>query len=221
MRQLIKKMMINTPLYDWQIRIVAACRKRKEVFDWKRKGMPAPPPHLIKQKILKEYARKYGLKVLVETGTYYGDMVHAMRNEFDLIYSIELSRDLHEKAKTRFEGLKHIVLIQGDSGQELAKVIRQLDQPALFWLDGHYSAGVTAKGNKTTPIFEELDHIMNSAVRSHVLIIDDARCFGHHPEYPNMNELMDYIHLKAPDAHIEVKDDSIRIVPTLALPHER
>jgi len=160
-----------------------------------------------------EFAEKYRLRVLIETGTYYGDMVEAMKKYFSRIYSIELSNELYEKAKQRFAGDDRITIIHGDSGIELGKLMASLDQAALFWLDGHYSAGVTAKGDKDTPIYEELTHIFGSPQQGHVIIIDDARCFGTDPAYPSIDELSGFIKAKNPNVRIEVKNDSIRIVP--------
>jgi hypothetical protein len=87
----------------------------------------------------------------------------------------------------------------------------KIHQPALFWLDGHYSAGNTAKGDKETPIYEELQYILNARDRGHVIVIDDARCFGTDPAYPSMEALNEVIRSKRMDVDILVKDDSIRI----------
>ncbi|MBD2771526.1 hypothetical protein [Iningainema tapete] len=92
--------------------------------------------------------------------------------------------------------------------------MKQLKQPALFWLDGHYSQGITARGDKDTPILEELDCILSYPDLGHVLIIDDARCFGTDPAYPNINELKSFIFNKRDYVEVSVQDDSIRIVPT-------
>lgn len=140
-------------------------------------------------------------------------MVEAMKCYFDRIYSIELSNELYEKAKMRFDGDRRIKIIHGDSGVALGKLLRRIDQPALFWLDGHYSGGVTAKGDKDTPIYEELNHIFSTQNSGHVVIIDDARCFGTDPAYPTIKELSDFIKTKKPDAKIEVECDSIKITP--------
>ena len=137
-----------------------------------------------------------------------------MKNYFGRIYSIELSNELYEKAKRRFADDDRIKIIHGDSGIELGKLIASLDQPALFWLDGHYSGGETAKGDKDTPIYEELTHIFNSQQRGHVVIIDDARCFGTDPAYPSIDELSKFIKANSPEiVKIEVENDSIRIFP--------
>ncbi|MBC2744401.1 MAG: hypothetical protein HGJ93_15505 [Desulfosarcina sp.] len=209
LKQIIKKIPLYYPLHNWEVKR----RQVKELVEWERKGKPLPPPHIVKQRTLQTYAKRFGLKILVETGTYCGDMVEAMKDSFDRIYSIELSKELYENAKGRFKGIKYIELIHGDSGLELRKIINKLNQPALFWLDSHYSAGVTARGDKDTPIYEEMEHILNVPDREHVVIIDDARLFGTDPAYPSMGELSDFIRSKRPDTDIVVQDDSIRITP--------
>lgn len=186
-------------------------RQKKEFKRWEKNGKPVPPPHFAKQQTLKSYARKYDLKILVETGTHYGDMVEAMKGCFDQIYSIELSKELYEKARKRFKGVENVRIIHGDSGVELGKLTGVIEEPVLFWLDGHYSGGVTARSDKDTPIYEELAHIFNANRNKDVIIIDDARCFGEDPAYPSINNLSDFIKANRSDVTIEVKDDSIRI----------
>jgi hypothetical protein len=182
--------------------------------------MPVPPSHIIKQRVLRRYAEEYSLKILVETGTHYGEMVDAMKNYFYRIYSIELSEQLFDNAKKRFKSAKNIELIHGDSGKELENIMKKLNQPALFWLDGHYSAGVTARGKKDTPICEELYCIHNAKNLGHIIIIDDARCFGTDPAYPSLVELEEFIRSKSPNVKIVVQDDSIRVTPKPQSPKE-
>ena len=213
MKEILKKIIKKTPLYR-PLKNWAAKRKlAAELAEWEKNGRPAPPPHLVKQRTLREYSQKYGLNVLVETGTCYGDMVEALRRDFNKIYSIELSDDLYKTCVTRFQGAKNVELIHGDSGRELERIMTRLRQPALFWLDGHYSAGVTARGDKDTPIYEELNHILNSEDAGHVIVIDDARCFGTDPAYPGIEELSKFIKSKRPNVEIAVQNDSIRVTP--------
>jgi len=161
-------------------------RDVRAIYRWKKAGKPFPPPHAIKRKVVKEYGK--GLNTLIETGTYLGDMVEAMRKDFEKVYSIELSRELFLKAQKRFDNSPNVTILQGDSGEILETIVRDLKAPALFWLDGHYSAGFTAKGNKETPIVEELKTIADSKL-PHVVLIDDARCFTGEQDYPTMEEL--------------------------------
>lgn len=141
----LKKLLDETPLYGPTQSWVEKKRQKQELLQWEKDGHPVPPPHAIKQQNLLFYAHKYNLKVLIETGTYLGEMIEAMSSHFDRIYSIELSEYLHAKARRRFKDKPNVKLIHGDSGTELKNVLATIRQPSLFWLDGHYSAGVTAR----------------------------------------------------------------------------
>lgn len=209
MKHILKKLFIRTPKYS-DLRTI---RQRWLLKKWKRRGRPDPPLHIVKQRIIRQYAEKFGVRVLIETGTCYGDMVEAVKDYFSRIYSIELSNELYKIAKRRFAGDSRIKIIHGDSGIELGKLISSLDQPALFWLDGHYSGGVTAKSDKNTPIYEELTHIFSSSQKGHLIIIDDAMCFRALPHYPSIDELIGFINAKNPNVEIEVENNIIRIVP--------
>ncbi len=213
MREIVKQVIKKTPLYHPLRNWVVRRRQTAELAEWERKGKPIPPPHIVHQMVLREHAKRYGLRVLVETGTYVGDMIQAMKTDFDRIYSVELSKALHEEAIIRFKGADNIELIHGDSGVELKRIMSRINQPALFWLDGHYSAGITVRGEKDTPIYEELNHILNAPYRGHVIIIDDARDFGTDPAYPTLEELSEFIKLKRFYLDISVQCDSIRVTP--------
>lgn len=205
-------MIRRTSAYFWLRKLCLAREKRKGRIAWEKCGCPNPPPHFIKQQVIEHFAQKFGTRVFVETGTYYGDMVDAMRERFDQIYSIELSEFLCQAANKRFARYKHIEIIHGDSAVELKKLLAQINQPALFWLDGHYSAGITARGSKDCPVLEELEPILKTTLR-HVIIIDDARCFGSESAYPSLEELTAFVKRFWNDADISVDLDCIRIIP--------
>jgi hypothetical protein len=166
--------------------------------------------HRVKQLAVQYYQRKYNSNILVETGTYLGDMVWAQKDYFKKIYSIELGLELWENAVNRFKDYPYIFILQGDSGQTLNEVIPLLDEIAVFWLDGHYSAGITAKGEKECPIFEELEAVFKSDL-NHILLIDDAMLFDGTADYPTMTELERFVFDNRPESNIEVKDDIIRV----------
>ena len=180
--------------------------------EWEENGCLLPAPHLIKQLTIKEYKKKYKYELLVETGTYTGEMVEAQRKIFKKIYSIELSTELYEAALERFSKENNIVIINGDSGKVLSELISQIDEPAIFWLDGHYSGGITARGEKECPIFEELDAIFCYQKFNHILLIDDARCFTGKGDYPTIELLEKYVKSKNHNYKLQVKHDIIRFV---------
>ncbi len=188
-------------------------RKLREVQRWEEAGCAAPPPHLVKQRILRGYAKEFDCKVLVETGTFYGDMIDALMDDFQELHTIQLSENLYKTACNRFRNNSKVHLIQGDSGSELAKLVPTLTERALFWLDGHYSAGETALGDKETPVFEELDHLYTLSNIEHVILIDDAREFGGNPAYPTIDALRAFIKDRFGGYTLSVDTDIIRIVP--------
>jgi hypothetical protein len=210
MKKLVRKLQNRWP---WHRFGSAASLARKAIREWERNGKPAPPPHVVKQQNLRHIARQYGLKTLIETGTYYGDMIDALKRDFEKIYSIELGDELHGQAVRRFAGQAHVELIHGDSGRVLQDLIARIKTPSLFWLDGHYSAGVTARGEKDTPIMEELSHIFSSPDIGHVIVVDDAHCFGVEPGYPSIEGLIEVVKAQRPNSSIVVVDNAIRIAP--------
>src|SRR5215468_7831826 len=107
-------------LYKEYRNLYAAEETRRK---WERAGKPLPPPHIIKQQAIRYYQIKSGYKILVETGTYMGDMILAQKDSFEKIYSIELSQALFEKAKKRFRKYSNITLLQGNSGEILTRVL--------------------------------------------------------------------------------------------------
>lgn len=187
-------------------------KERSLIQAWRRSGSPVPPPHLYKQKLLTRYASRYRLATLVETGTYLGDMIFALRHRFKAIISIELSNDLCDRAQQRLFEFPHISIIQGDSSEVLPDILDGLKVPTLFWLDGHYSAGNTALGERETPVSAEMEAILNHPVPGHVVLIDDARNFDGTHDYPMLSSLRNYVHEAFPKASFTVKDDIIRIV---------
>lgn len=175
-----------------------------------KNGRPIPPPHLIKQQIIKDYQSKSKYKILVESGTYYGYMIYAQKDNFKKIYSIELSEQLYKLAANRFKKYNHINILEGDSGKVLKNILAEINEPIIFWLDGHYSAGVTAKGDRNCPILEEIDAIFSGPILPHILLIDDARCFIGENDYPTIEQLSSYIANKNVKFKFSVEDDIIR-----------
>lgn len=187
-------------------------RNEVQFKEWNKNGCPIPPPHLAKQMIIREYQDKHKYTTLLETGTYMGDMVEAQKKRFKKIFSIELDIELFNKATKRFKNDKNVTIVQGDSGKVLPKILSNINEPTIFWLDGHYSAGITAKGAKDCPIFEELEGILNNTNFNHILLIDDARYFVGEGDYPTIESLTEYVKSKNEKYQIEVKHDVIRYV---------
>ena len=183
------------------------------IKNWEDAGKPSPNPHEVKQVLVEGYQKKTGYEILIETGTYMGDMVEAQRSNFQQIYSIELSQDFWQSAVKRFENFSQIHLLQGDSGKVLPTVIEHLTAPAIFWLDGHYSGGNTAKGDKECPILEEINAILKNNHLKHLLLIDDARLFIGEADYPTIAELTQHVKNLNPSYQFALENDVIIYSP--------
>lgn len=198
------------------INIIKPLLPKNKIMDeikWRLKNKPVPPPHFIKQRIIKGYAKKFAIKEFIETGTYLGSTVEALKNVFNKIYSVEIDRVLFEKAQDRFINSSHIKILQGDSSKVLPSILEKLNTTALFYLDGHYSGGDSSKGDQNTPILRELELILNHKIKNHVILIDDARCFTGKDDYPTLIEVQSFLKNVRPELIFQIRDDIIRILP--------
>lgn len=177
---------------------------------WVKAGMPIPPASSVKRLAIREYQKNTGAEILVETGTYKGDMVYTQMNHFREIYSIELADYYYTRAVKRFKKYSQIHLFHGDSAKKLNTVLKDIKEPVIFWLDGHYSGGMTAKGEEECPIWGELNAIFPTSY-PHVLLIDDARCFVGEDGYPTLDELKSYLDKQGVRYTLDVKHDIIRV----------
>lgn len=142
--------------------------------------------------IIRSYAHRYAIRVFVETGTLTGDTPWALQADFDELHTIDIDPDVYEHACDRFEDT-HVSCHLGDSTYVLPAVLATIDQPAVFWLDGHCSGPGTGRGALDTPIMAELDAIRcHFHAPRHVVLIDDARIFAGAPEHDLEPHYADY-----------------------------
>jgi hypothetical protein len=180
---------------------------------WNLRGKPYPPPNKFKQQTVLCYARRFGIDTLIETGTYLGEMISAVRNSFKQIYTIELASDLYQRARRKFDKYQNVTLIHGDSAKMLPRLLDHIDQPCVFWLDAHFSRGLSTKGEVDTPIEQELEAILNHHTHPHVILIDDARDFNGTNYYPKLRDLRKELMTKRPSWIFEIKGNIIRFHP--------
>jgi len=132
--------------------------------------------------LIKNYSDDFFTKypVFIETGTYNGWTTFAMEPYFKEIHTIEIKKEIYEETKSKYNGNK-INFYLGDSSKLLTKICINVEEPSVFFLDGHWSAGDTGKGDKDCPLFEELTEIINHFKQTAIIIIDDFRLFGKGP----------------------------------------
>jgi hypothetical protein len=126
-------------------------------------------------KLLKTDYKNY--PIFVETGTYHGETIFEMDKYFKELHTIEIKKEFYNNTKSRYKGNKiHFYL--GDSAIMLKKFVPILNEKTIFFLDGHWSAGNTGRGEKDCPLLEELNIINKNFKKEAIIIIDDYRDFG-------------------------------------------
>ncbi len=179
---------------------------------WKVRGEPRRIPHLLKQRAVLEYARKYQLTTLVETGTYYGEMIAAVRKRFHQIYSIELDPRLAKLAQQRFRGNARVEIIEGDSQRVVPQLLDRINESCLWWLDAGY-CGWTGEIGNPNRLGSELYSILSDQRFPHVVLMDDADGVNGEGGSPTLAELITSIQANYPDRQVEVVRNIIRITP--------
>jgi len=195
----------RTPLYG----AYKALGHYPDYWYWILRGRPARSPHLLKQKVVREYGERFGLQTLVETGTYYGEMVAAMKSHFERIYSIEYVPELASRATRKFARDEHVRIFCGDSRLVMPEVLALLEGPALFWLDAGYYGWVGIRTNEQR-LSAELEMILGDRF-PHIILLDDARGLIGRDGIPSVADVKSYVESTFPQRSVEVEYDIMRI----------
>lgn len=129
---------------------------------------------------------KYGLKVLIETGTYCGaSSLWAKDNGF-IVYTVEADKDRWENLTTTFRRYEDTIhFYRGDTRDMLPVILEAVKEPALIFLDAHYSQSVGGG----IPLMKEIEAIKKRRLH-HIVMIDDARLFGEGVDWPSKEKVM-------------------------------
>jgi hypothetical protein len=165
---------------------------------------------------------RYRLKIrrAVETGTLHGAGTDLLRRVFDEVVTIELSDQLYVEACRKFASCPSVRVVHGDSGGMLGYYASR-EQPTFYFLDAHWSGGVTAGEDIDNPILEELA-ALEGGHADDVIVVDDARVFVDLPpsrnraKWPELDTLQQMLRELRPGAAVAVIDDQIVAVPHAA-----
>lgn len=165
------------------------------LMHWRKRGYLDHAPQGVKESVL--LAHGVPGAPWIETGTFRGTTTTFLLRHFGKVYSIEPEPKLFAKAAKRFAG-KDVELFNDVSETVLPDLLPRISGDCNFWLDGHYSAGVTFQGSQDCPVEDEL-----AAIAGHLdrlgrvsILIDDVRCFlpsnTDYPDYPTLDRLVDW-----------------------------
>ena len=208
MSRLIRNLIGNSPLYlGWK-----RLGHQPDYWYWLLRGRPRRTPHRIKQMAVLEYARRYRLRQLVETGTYYGEMVAFASAHFDSIHTIELDPRLADFARRNFQGNRRVHLHEGDSQTILPQILAKVASPTLFWLDAGYYGWDNSMGSRSR-LGAELEAILRHPVAGHVILMDDAHALNGENGAPTFAAIQQLIESEFPGRSVSQLYDIMRVVP--------
>ena len=151
-----------------------------------------------RMRIIKPYAKAADYEVAVETGTLFGASTRRLSRHFPLVYTIEINRELYERAAAKFKNNGRIRVLFGDSKLVLPVLLKEIRQPCLFYLDAHFSgdhttnwkesrwrgyrvdtgfAGERPVAENQVPLFEEIKAIHDFLGSRCLIYIDDVDHF--------------------------------------------
>ena len=108
--------------------------------------------------------------VFIETGTLYGDgIVEALKYDFKEIISIEIIPEVAEKARQKFKNEPRVKIITGHSTSVLERILPDIDNNILFWLDAHFP-GADAE-LKSYDEIKKLDFNLNLPLEDEINLI--------------------------------------------------
>lgn len=156
----------------------------------------------ITKKILDDYYAPNA--VFIETGSHIGDGIQpALDVGFDHVHSIDLPYiPTNQICASRFSDNSRVTLHIGDSRACLKALLPTLACPIVFWLDAH--ACGTAGSYLDVPLLGELEIIAERGIKTHTILIDDARLFGSKDLFVSMESLLNALAAINRSYHIEL-----------------
>ncbi|WP_293335749.1 FkbM family methyltransferase [Microcoleus sp. CAWBG58] len=172
--------------------------------------------------IIYKLKQAYGINNFIETGTYQGHTAYWASQVFEQVFTIEYSQDIYQKVTEKYGHIKNIDFLYGDTRNLLQNTVSQLESPSLFWLDAHWSGGLTYGESDECPLLAEIE-IINRSDCEHFILIDDARLFlsppppPHSPQqWPDISNILNLLNPGKNSRHIVIVDDVIIAVPVPA-----
>ncbi len=179
----------------------------------------------LKSEFLLHLKTIFGIDIFVETGTNFGNTAARAAEIFETVHTVELFPEYYHLALEKFKNKKNVHVHFGNSGDVFPSMLPLCKQRTLFYLDGHWDGGDrSGKGDKNTPILEELSAIQAWGRPDAVILIDDIcdfqkslyedriqnSCFE---SYPDLKELIDAILTISPQYQICFLANALLVFP--------
>ncbi len=175
------------------------------------------------KEIVLEFKEKGQFKNFVETGTYKGGSSFWAGQHFEKVYTIEIDPEISKATTSRPDCPKNIEFFVGNSKDVLPVVVKKINSPSLFWLDGHWCNISEVGKDMECPLMDELRAL--KSFKDSVILIDDARAFlGPLPpphddsQWPRIDEIFLLLKEQFPNNLVTIADDVIYCIPPELIP---
>jgi len=172
----------------------------------------------IPKKLVNLIKNHYSIELFIETGTFKGQTSSWAAGAFRNVITVENSKELFDEAVKNLAPLNNLRCLYGNSAIVLQKILADINEPALFWLDAHWCGGPTHNHADLFPLLEEIKVVKQSAF-NHIIMIDDARFFLKPPPapqdpdtWPGLKEITELLNLDK-DYFTFVSEDVIVSMP--------
>lgn len=173
----------------------------------------------IPKEIVLDFKNAANIENFVETGTYQGGSCFWAAQYFSNVYTIEIDSKISKETSMKPDCPANIQFFVGNSKDVLPDLLKHVNGPSVFWLDGHW-CNVTEEGkDMECPLMDEL-----RALEKHgdsVILIDDARAFlGPLPpphdneQWPRIDEIVILLKTQFPNNLVTIVDDVIYCIPS-------
>ena len=120
---------------------------------------------------LEKLVKKFGVKTIVETGTYKGHTTVEFAKLVSKVFTIEINDHYYQMAQKEFVGKNNIVSIRGSSPTAMLNIIKghhgDFEKPSLFYLDAHWY--------KYNPLLDELKILATQKMKQCLIAIHDFK----------------------------------------------
>lgn len=178
--------------------------------------MPLAEGGYLRNSFLAKLKEVFSPDEFFETGTYHGQTTIEASCIFKKVYTVELSPKLYTKGVQSFMPFPNIYPFLDESQRFLKQVLPQSNGRKIFWLDAHYMSNIGARGEKETPILEELEAIKASDIKDGIIMIDDMRyAYTTGKPYPPLTEICNALLAINPSYHLALLGDVLFAYPAI------
>ena len=175
-------------------------------------GIAATPSEVAKRRRLLRLINAHGLSVFLESGTYLGGTAEFLAPHVKRVVTIEIDERLCGIAAERLSGLANVEVICGDASEHIPRLVNELPEPSLIWLDGHFSGEGTGQGDEVEPAANIIELLSRrNLTPGTTILIDDLRLFGVNPGWPSLARVIDAAESFQPGAVVSAEFDALTI----------